>query len=170
MRTIVIFLILIVCGFSAYALELTSGAFENGGQIPTAYSCDSVDASPSLSWSGVPANTVSFVLICDDPDAPFGTWVHWVVFNIPKERTHLEEDFAKVAVAEDGTMQGLNDFGKVGYGGPCPPEGKAHRYLFKLYALDTTLSLSEQATKKDIIKAMQGHIIAETKLIGTYKR
>ena len=169
MRKGLIFLIMFLASTKVFALEIKSDAFENGGYIPDRYSCDSQDFSPFLSWSDVPANTESLVLICDDPDAPFRVWVHWLLFNIPKNVTELKENISKDELAALGIIQGTNDFGAIGYRGPCPPAGKAHRYFFKLYALDTTLSLKEGVRKKELEEAMQGHIIAETKIMGTYQ-
>lgn len=151
------------------ALEITSNSFPKEGYIPAKYTCDSLNISPSFYWEGAPHNTKSFVLIGDDPDAPFKTWVHWIVFNIPLEITSLEENFSQAESLPAGIIQGMNDFGKNGYGGPCPPAGKAHRYFFKLYALDTELSLNEEANKKDVLREMQGHILAETKIVGLYE-
>jgi hypothetical protein len=170
MRGIIIFFIFMAIISEGFCLEIKSSAFENGGYIPEKYTCDSVDISPPLSWSDVPPNTKSFVLICDDPDAPYGVWVHWVIFNIPADQSELKEGISKKGVLEKGIIQGINDFGNIGYGGPCPPPGKSHRYFFKLYALDTTLDLEEGATKKSVVEQMKGHIIAETKIVGLYQR
>lgn len=170
MKIFIVLAGLLMIAFDSFSLDMKSSAFENGGEISSVCTCDSDDTSPFLCWNDIPLNTESFAVICDDPDAPFGTWTHWIIFNISKDGTQLEANFPKVAVSEQGIMQGVNDFGKVGYNGPCPPQGTTHRYLFKLYALDTKLSLPEGAAKKDIIEAMQGHIISETKIMGTYKR
>ncbi len=150
-------------------MELTSSAFRAGDMIPSTYTCDGQDISPPLSWSDPPTGTISFALISDDPDAPRGTWVHWVIWNIPTSARALEEHFPKTAALPNGVKQGTTDFHRVGYGGPCPPSG-THRYFFKLYALDTTLNLPSSTTKKDLEKAMQGHILAQTELMGTYRR
>jgi Raf kinase inhibitor-like YbhB/YbcL family protein len=160
-----------VC-FNAMALSIKSSVFKNNGYIPAEYSCDSTDISPPLSWSKVPEGTKSFVLICDDPDAPMVTWVHWVILNIPGQQRELEEDISKEMILSEGMMQGINDFGRPGYGGPCPPSGKAHRYFFKLYALDEMISFSneEKINKDTVIDKMQGHILAEAKIIGKYER
>lgn len=155
---------------SALAMDIESDVFENKGFIPDRYTCDAQNYSPSLFWKNVPAKTESFVLICDDPDAPFKTWVHWLLFNIPGSFREIRENISAKELAEEGVSAGINDFGKLGYGGPCPPAGKYHRYFFKLYALDTALSLEEGATKKEIIRAMQSHILAESRLIGLYQR
>lgn len=150
-------------------IKITSSAFEEGGLIPGKYTCDSEDVSPPLTWTSVPAGTKSFALICDDPDAPMGTWVHWVIFNLPADSTRLAEHIRPQEVLESGAKQGKNDFGKIGYGGPCPPSG-THRYYFKLYALDTELDLASGIRKPQLLQAMQGHILAEGQLMGKYKR
>lgn len=151
------------------ALELTSPAFQQGKAIPLKYTCDGSDLSPPLAWSGAPAGTKAFALISDDPDAPAGTWVHWVAWNIPASATSMKEGFDTSASLADGTRQGVTDFKRPGYGGPCPPSG-THRYFFKLYALDTVLELPVAATKKDLTAAMKGHVLAEAELMGTYAR
>ncbi len=150
-------------------IEVKSEAFEEGGMIPKKYTCDGEDASPPLSWTGVPEGTEALALICDDPDAPVGTWVHWVIFNIPPDTTGLSENIPPERVLESGARQGRNDFGNIGYGGPCPPRG-THRYYFKLYALDKKVDLEPGATKDELLKAMEGHILAEGRLMGRYKR
>lgn len=154
----------------AVAMEIKSSAFKTQERIPTKYTCDGADISPPLSWTDVPEKTQSFALISDDPDAPMGTWVHWVIYDLPADTRELHEGIAKKETLENGAKQGITDFRKVGYGGPCPPPGPAHRYFFKLYALDTKLGLPPRATKKDVEKAMKGHILAQTELIGLYKR
>jgi hypothetical protein len=151
------------------SILVTSPAFSEGNPIPKKYTCDGEDVSPPLAWSGLPAGTQSLALIADDPDAPVGTWVHWVIFNLPHTLTGLSEGIAKTPTVEGG-IQGNNDFRKVGYGGPCPPRGKPHRYFFKLYALDTSLALEAGASKADVERAMQGHILAQGQLMGTYSR
>jgi len=150
-------------------IKVKSEAFEEGGMIPKKYTCDGEDASPPLSWTGVPEGTKALALICDDPDAPVGTWVHWVIFNIPPDTTGLSENIPPERVLESGARQGRNDFGNIGYGGPCPPRG-THRYYFKLYALDKKVDLEPGATKDELLKAMEGHILAEGRLMGRYKR
>jgi len=170
MRKVILFLLIVLISHTAFALNLKSDVLENKGYIPDRYTCDAHGFSPSLSWSDVPKNAKSFVLICDDSDSSFKIWVHWVAFNIPLEVTSLKEGISKEELSELLITEGTNDFGKVGYQGPCPPSGKSHRYSFKLYALGTTLALEEGASKKDIIEAMQGHIIAESKIIGRYRR
>lgn len=153
------------------ALEIKSSAFEDGGFIPADYTCKGKDVSPPLSWTGAPAQTKSLAIICDDPDAPMMTWVHWVIYNIPADITALEEGVPKSETLPNGAAQGITDFRKVGYGGPCPPPGAPHRYFFKLYALDTKLGLEAgRATKKALLKAMEGHILAEAQIIGRFKR
>lgn len=151
-------------------MQLTSTAFKNMQPIPRDYTCDGKNISPPLSWSGAPTGTKSFVLIIDDPDAPGGTWTHWVVFNLPGDVSELAEDAAKSQFASGGAKEGLNDFKHVGYGGPCPPAGKPHRYMFKLYALDTMLGLKSGASKKEVESAMAKHILGQGELIGTYQR
>lgn len=146
--------------------QITSTAFSEGGTIPVKYTCNGQDISPPLALSGIPAQTRSMVLICDDPDAD-GTFVHLVLFNIPASTTLLPEGFSSQATLGDGSVYGINDFGYTNYGGPCPPSG-IHRYYFKAYALDTTLGLSTGATKTDVINAMAGHILAQDELMGTY--
>jgi len=150
-------------------IKVKSEAFEEGGMIPKKYTCDGEDTSPPLSWTGVPEGTEALALICDDPDAPVGTWVHWVIFNIPPDTTGLSENIPPERVLESGARQGRNDFGNIGYGGPCPPRG-THRYYFKLYALDKKVDLEPGATKDELLKAMEGHILAEGRLMGRYKR
>ena len=170
MKKVISFLLIVFMAHTAFAFELQSEVFEKKGYIPDRYTCDAQDFSPPLSWSGIPENAKSLVLICDDSDSPFKIWVHWVVFNIPPETKALKEGISKEALAELSIIEGTNDFGKVGYRGPCPLSGKAHRYSFRLYALDTTLALKEGVSKKDIIEAMQGNILAEAKLVGLYRR
>jgi len=170
MKKIIVFLLIAFVAHTALAFELQSEVFENKGYIPDRYTCDAQDFSPPLSWSGIPKNAKSLVLICDDPDAPFKIWVHWVAFNIFPEAGGLKEGVSKEELAELSIVEGINDFGKVGYQGPCPSPGKAHRYSFRLYALGTTLALEEGVSKKNVIEAMQGHIIAEAKLTGFYQR
>lgn len=150
-------------------IKLTSSAFEDGAMIPAKYTCDGQDISPPLQFDNIPQATRSIALISDDPDAPMGTWVHWVVFNIPPETRELSENFPSDETLPDGTRQGLTDFGKTGYGGPCPPSG-THRYFFKIYALDTIIDVVPIADKKKLLKAMEGHILGQGQLMGKYKR
>jgi len=150
-------------------IKITSTAFKDGEFIPKKYTCDGDNVSPPLEWSEVHKATLSIALICDDPDAPMGTWVHWVIFNISASVHKLNENIPLNKVLEDGAVQGNNDFRKIGYGGPCPPGG-AHRYFFKIYALDKRIELTSGATKTELIKEMEGHILAEGKLMGKYSR
>lgn len=150
-------------------MELKSIAFDEGKPIPSKYTCDGPDLSPPLTWSGIPAGTKSLALICDDPDAPVGTWVHWVYYDIPASIGGLPEGVQPDGAPSPGGTQGKNDFRRIGYGGPCPPGG-THRYIFRLYALDTILGLAGAATKKDLLAAMEGHILNQAQLMGTYKR
>src|SRR6266852_8120616 len=152
------------------SLQLTTSAFPVQGTIPKKFTCDGPDVSPPLAWSGAPPGTQSFALIVDDPDAPAGTWVHWVLYDLPANMRELSEGVAKQEQLSSGARQGRNDFGKIGYGGPCPPPGKPHRYFFKLYVLDTKLNLKADATKADVERAMKGHILAQAELIGRYGR
>jgi Raf kinase inhibitor-like YbhB/YbcL family protein len=151
-------------------MKLTSSAFQEGSTIPKRYTGDGDDVSPPLQWSGAPEGTKSFALICDDPDAPRGTWVHWVLFNLPADRSELPEAVPTTGALEGGAKQGKNDFGNPGYGGPAPPRGKPHRYYFKVYALDGMLGLKEDATKGQLEDSMKGHIKAMGQLMGTYSR
>jgi len=150
--------------------QLTSSAFHDGQMIPATYSGGGADYSPPLAWSGQPPTTVSLALICDDPDAPRGTWVHWVLFNLRGDAHELPEHTQPDGKLANGAQQGKNDFGKLGYGGPAPPRGNPHRYFFKLYALDANLKLPAGATKDQLLKAMQGHVLGETPLMGKYQR
>ena len=150
-------------------IKITSSAFEDGGLIPSQYTCDGADISPPLQWDAVPEGTKSVALICDDPDAPIGTFVHWVLFNLPADTKELAEGIPKGTTLPNGAQQGTSDFGRIGYGGPCPPSG-THRYFFRIYALDTQLDLAPGARKPDLLNAMQGHILAQGQLMGKYKR
>lgn len=151
-------------------IELSSTAFGQEANIPKEHTGDGKDISPPLRWSDPPQETRSFALICDDPDAPRGTWVHWVLFNLPVDQRELKEGVPPQEVIADGAKQGKNDFGKIGYGGPAPPAGKPHRYYFKLYALNTPLDLAAGATKDQVLAAMKDHILAEGQLMGRYGR
>ncbi len=151
-------------------MQLTSTAFAEGAAIPTKHTCDAKNVSPPLKWTGAPPGTKSLALIADDPDAPVGTWVHWVLYDLPASVSELPEDVAKSQYVAGGAKQGLNDFRHLGYGGPCPPHGKPHRYFFKLYALDTVLDLKPGLTKKELESAMDKHILAQAQLMGTYQR
>src|SRR5437867_5177875 len=152
--------------------SVTSTAFKEGAAIPVKHTCDGADVSPPLAWSGAPAGTGAFALIADDPDAPAGTWVHWVLYDLPGTASQLPESVAKTELPPElgGATQGKNDFRRTGYGGPCPPPGPAHRYFFKLYALDASLKLKAGATKRDVEAAMQGHVLGTAQLMGTYGR
>ncbi len=150
-------------------IKIACSAFDEGGTIPVKYTCDGEDVSPPLEWSGVPEGAKTLVLISDDPDAPMGTWVHWVLFNLPATVNNLPEDIPPVQTMENGAKQGMNDFRKIGYGGPCPPGG-THRYYFKIYALDTEIDLEAGATKPEVLRAMEGHILAQGQLMGRYSR
>ena len=150
-------------------ITLESAAFGNGAAIPSAYTCDGADRSPPLTWRGVPSGTRSLALICDDPDAPAGIWVHWVVYGMPAALNGLPEGVPMADTVEGGGRQGTNDFGNIGYNGPCPPGG-THRYSFRLYALDRLVEPGAGKKKSDIEKAMKGHVLAQGELIGTYSR
>jgi Raf kinase inhibitor-like YbhB/YbcL family protein len=151
-------------------IQLACAAFADGQPIPVKYTADALDISPPLAWTNAPAGTTSFALIADDPDAPAGTWVHWVIYDLPPATTRLAEDQFKVAQFKNGAKQGLNDFKKTGYNGPAPPPGKAHRCYFKLYALNAMTGLAPGAAKTNLLKAMDGHVLGEGKLMGTYQR
>ncbi len=151
------------------AFSLSSTVFGQTESIPSKYTCDGSDISPALYWEDLPVGTISMVLICDDPDAPVGTWVHWVCYDIPAERGGLLEGVPKTDSIPTGGKQGINDFKKVGYGGPCPPSG-THRYFFKLYALDCMLLLNAGKSKEEVEIAMEGHVLGQTELVGVYSR
>jgi Raf kinase inhibitor-like YbhB/YbcL family protein len=149
---------------------LSSPSFKQNQPMPAKHSCEGADASPALKWEGAPTGAKNFALICDDPDAPGGSWVHWVIYGIAAKTTELPESVAKTD-SVSGAKQGMNDFGKVGYGGPCPPPGHGvHHYHFRLYALDTELNLAPRVTRRQLESAMKGHVLAQTELIGTYQR
>ncbi len=150
-------------------ITVRSSVFQEGGMIPAKHTCDGDDISPPLQWTGKPEGTKSFALISDDPDAPMGTWVHWVMWNIPPDVNGLAENVPPHPQLPDGSRQGLSDFRRPGYGGPCPPSG-VHRYYFKVYALDTMLDLPSNTRKADLLKAIKGHILAEGQLMGKYSR
>ena len=153
------------------AFTLSSPAFADGTAIPVEHTCDGADVSPPLTWSDPPGGTRAFALIVDDPDAPAGTWVHWVLYNLPPATAQLPGVIAKVETLDlGGARQGRNDFRHPGYGGPCPPPGPAHRYFFKLYALDTPLEVRPGAQKKDVEAVMRGHTLGVAQLMGTYAR
>ena len=151
-------------------MELKSSAFHEGQPIPPKYTCDGDDVSPPLVWADAPGGTKSFAIVSDDPDAPMGAWVHWVIYNLPADLSGLEEGLPKTETLPNGAKQGITDFGTAGYGGPCPPPGKPHRYFFKLHALDQMFPLPPKLTKSKLLSAVQGHILAEARLVGLYSR
>jgi Raf kinase inhibitor-like YbhB/YbcL family protein len=150
-------------------MRIESSAFEPAGMIPPEHTCDGKDVSPPLAWTDPPESTASFALICDDPDAPSRTWVHWLVWNIPPAERRLAQGIPKSAELPGGARQGTNDFRRLGYGGPCPPSG-THRYFFRLFALDATLNLSAGATREELERAMSGHLLGQAELMGKYRR
>jgi hypothetical protein len=150
------------------SFSIRSSVFEPGSQMSELYTCDDRGISPPLEWVDPPDGTRSFALICDDPDAPGGTWVHWVLYGLPGSTLSLPENLPSVQRLDDGSRQGQNDFGRIGYGGPCPPRGRKHRYFFRLFALDTELSLSSGLTHKALEQAMAGHVLGRAELMGTY--
>jgi Raf kinase inhibitor-like YbhB/YbcL family protein len=151
-------------------MEMRSNSFGNGQTISRKHTCDGPDLSPHLEWSGVPAGTIAFALVADDPDAPMGTWVHWVLYDLPGDTRSLSEGMSTTETLPRGGAQGRNDFGRIGYGGPCPPPGRPHRYYFTLYALEARVNLPPGANKATLLKAMNGHIKAEAQIMGTYGR
>ena len=151
-------------------MGISSPAFEYGGVIPVKYTCEGEDIAPELKWTDAPEGTVSFALIVDDPDAPSGTFTHWVVYNIPNAIIDFPEGVRVHTEQTDGAVTGKNDFGRTGYGGPCPPKGSKHRYNFTIYALDKTLSLPDGATRSQLLSAMEGSILAKGTLTGTFSR
>ncbi len=150
-------------------MEITSSAFKEGGMIPKKYTCDGEDISPPLEWSGAPANNKAFALLCEDPDAPAGTWIHWVLYDLPPGVTKLPEQIPSSRELANGGKHGTTSARSLGYHGPCPPSG-THRYYFKLYALDSPTSLAPGATRDQLLKAVKGHILAEASIMGRYKR
>jgi Raf kinase inhibitor-like YbhB/YbcL family protein len=151
-------------------IEISSPAFEAGKPIPAQYTGDGENLSPPLEWKSLPGETKSVALICDDPDAPMGTWVHWVLYCLSPAQSSLEEGIPAKEELPGGARQGKNDFRNIGYGGPAPPPGKPHHYVFKVYALDAEPDLKPGATKKDLLNAMEGHVLAQGRLVGTYNR
>lgn len=151
------------------SLAMKTTAFANGGEIPKRYTCSGADLSPALSWNGVSPVVRSLALIADDPDAPGGTWTHWLIWNIPAHLTALPEGVPAREVLDNGACQGRNDFQRIGYGGPCPPPGKAHRYYFRLYALRSASDLEAGAGRKELDRAMRGHIVSQAEWMGTYR-
>jgi Raf kinase inhibitor-like YbhB/YbcL family protein len=148
---------------------LVSAAFQPGADIPRKYTCDGEDVSPPLRWQNAPALAKALALIVDDPDAPGGMWVHWVIYDLPATATGLSEAAPNTETLKSGARQGMNDFRKVGYGGPCPPPGSAHRYFFRLYALDAPTGLKPRAVKQQLLNAIEGHVVGEAEVIGRYK-
>jgi Raf kinase inhibitor-like YbhB/YbcL family protein len=157
-------------GGIAMPFSFSSTSFPAGGKIPAAFTADGRDSSPALAWENPPAGTVAFALVCDDPDAPVGTWVHWVIWNVPGTAKGLPEGVKAVKTLADGSAQGKNDFGRIGYGGPSPPPGKPHRYFFRLFALREKLPLPAGSSRKELEKAMQGKVVGSAELVGTYGR
>ncbi|MCM8783734.1 MAG: YbhB/YbcL family Raf kinase inhibitor-like protein [Candidatus Omnitrophica bacterium] len=171
MNKLNLFLIIIFAMLkNAFAIEITSSSFESNEFIPPKFTCQGENISPHLAWKYFPEETESFVIICDDPDAPFKTWVHWVIYDIPKETNKLDAGIPPKEILDFGAKQGINDFGNIGYGGPCPPPGKPHRYFFKIFALKKRLNLPPGLDKESVLKAMEGNIIEEAELVGKYKR
>jgi Raf kinase inhibitor-like YbhB/YbcL family protein len=156
-------------GSNKAGMGVVSPAFTEGSMIPKRYTCDGEDVSPSLQWTGIPEGAKTLSLICDDPDAPMGTWVHWVLFNIPVAMNGLPPGVPSKKILDHGAKHGRNDFGSLGYRGPCPPGGM-HRYYFRLYAVDTEINLDSGITAPQLLRAMEGHVVAEGQLMGTYKR
>jgi Raf kinase inhibitor-like YbhB/YbcL family protein len=150
------------------AIKLTSSVFSEGQKIPRQFTCDGINVSPPLEWTGVPKSAKTLAIVADDPDAPAGTWVHWVIYNVPADTMGMVENVPATEEVAGGGVQGKNDFEKIGYGGPCPPSG-THRYFFKIYALDSELPLKAGATKSEVEKASEGHILARAQLMGTYR-
>lgn len=150
-------------------ITLKSPSFEEGEMIPVRFTCDGEDISPELVWESIPTGCQTMAIICDDPDAPMGTWVHWVIYNIPADLGRLEERVPSLDILPSGAAQGSNSWRRIGYGGPCPPGG-THRYFFKIYALDTRLDLEPGASKSRLTEAMEGHILAQGHLMGRYSR
>jgi len=151
------------------AFYLTVAAFKQNEFIPKEFTCDGPDISPALEWTEPPAGTESFAIIVDDPDAPAGTWVHWVLYDIPGDTHKLEDGIAKDRQLPNGARQGRNDFGKIGYNGPCPPKGGPHRYFFKLYALDKKMNLKAGASKAELERAMKGHLLGKAEVVGRFQ-
>jgi len=157
-------------GPSPSGFRIESAAFKDGGPIPRRFTCKGADISPALRWTEPPGGTRSFTLIVEDPDAPGGVWTHWVVYNLPARARQVPENVPKQDHLAGGGFQGLNSFGRAGYGGPCPPTGNAHRYFFRLYALDIILSLKPGAARSDVLEAAKGHTLARTQWMGRFKR
>lgn len=156
-------------GDNKMSIKITSSAFKRESMIPARFTCDGEDISPPLQWENLPQGTQTLAIIADDPDAPMGTFVHWVLYNLPADVNELAEAVPAREMLENGAIQGKTDFGRVGYGGPCPPSG-THRYFFKIYALDKKVDIVGNADKSRLIIAMQGHILGQGELMGKYKR
>ena len=162
--------IVLARGGTTMAFDLTSSAFTTGATIPQKHTCDGGDASPPLAWTDPPSGTKALALVCEDPDAPAGTWVHWVLYDLPATARSLPEGVAAAPSGPDGSRQGRNDFKKIGYGGPCPPSGPPHRYFFRLYALDAPTGLEPGATRAELAKAVAPHTRGTAELMGRYGR
>ena len=169
LRFILLYILFIINPEGGKLMEITCPNFKEGAMIPKKYTCDDVNVSPPLSWSKAPEGTKTFAIIFDDPDAPMGTWVHWVMYNIPFSTHSLPEHVPPIGQLPTGARQGKNDFGKIGYGGPCPPRG-IHRYYFKIYALSGELVEGPGLTKSQLLKTMKDKILAEGQLMGRYER
>lgn len=152
------------------AFTVTVPAFAPGAEVPKQYTCQGEDISPALRWTGAPAKTVSYAIVMEDPDASAGVWVHWVLWNVPRSTTSLQEGVPRNDQLDDGSQQGRTSFGKVGYYGPCPPPGQTHRYFFRLYALDAKLNLPGDTDRTQLDAAMKGHVLAQTEYMGTFHR
>ena len=157
-------------GGRATALELKSDAFKYNESIPQKFTCQGEDVSPPLIWTGVPSETQSFALICGDPDAPRGDWTHWVIYDIPADVVELKEGISTQEILDIGAKQGINDFGRIGYNGPCPPPGKPHHYSFRIYCLDKKLVFSPGLSKEALLRFIKGHVLAEAELLCIYRR
>ncbi|MBD3427300.1 MAG: YbhB/YbcL family Raf kinase inhibitor-like protein [Candidatus Omnitrophica bacterium] len=166
---IVLSVVLLFASSEASGLEIASDVFKDGETIPIEFTGKGENSSPPLRWSDVPDGTKSFALVMDDPDAPMGTWVHWVIYNIPEESRSLPEGVPRDFTLENGTLQGINSFRWAGYGGPSPPPGSTHRYFFKLYALDRELELAPGANKGQLMRAIQGNILDRAELVGVFE-
>ncbi len=152
------------------AIHLISDVFEDGDIIPAAHTCDDMNVSPPLRWSTLPERTLSFAVLCEDPDAALGTWTHWIIFNIPPSTMELSAGIKNKERLENGMVQGINDFGYAGYGGPCPPEGEEHRYFFRIYALDTTLNPGPEVKREEFLRVLDENVLDEGQLMGIYGR
>jgi len=171
MKFFVFFILLFFLSINCFAFRIYTDAFKEKDFIPKEYTCDSIDYSPAIFWEDPPQNTESFAIVCEDPDAPVGLWVHWIALNIPKDYRKLEKNLPKVFKLEDGIIQGVNDFGKIGYNGPCPPKGSPHRYYFKIYALDDYIKIEDNyyIDYKKFKSLIKDHIIESAEFFGYYK-